>query len=178
MTSTLERPRPEVLESWHARDGTPLVIRPMRADDAGRELRFIESLSPQSRYERAFAHRGLRPGELRQLVRFDVRREVALAVTTGVDAGEDLVAVARLKKSPDGRVCEFAIVVGDAWQGQGVGRRLLEHLLAVARQAGVTRITGHTMATNPTMKSLARAVGFAVAPDPDDATVSLLSIEL
>lgn len=178
MTSTLDRPRPEVLESWHARDGSPLVIRPMSADDAGRELRFIESLSPQSRYERAFAHRGLRPGELRQLVRFDVRREVALAVTTGGDASEELVAVARLKKSPDGSVCEFAIVVGDAWQRQGVGQRLLERLLAVARQAGVTRVTGHTMATNPTMKSLARAVGFTVAPDPGDATVTLLSIAL
>jgi acetyltransferase len=178
MTTMLDRPRPEVLESWLARDGTPLAIRPMSADDAGRELRFIEALSPQSRYERSFAHRGLRPGELRQLVQFDVRREVALAATTGSGAAEELVAVARLKKSPDGSVCEFALVVGDAWQRQGVGRRLLERLMTVARQAGVTRVTGHTMATNPAMKSLAHALGFTVAPDPDDATVTLLSIAL
>lgn len=178
MTTTLDRPRPEVLESWFARDGTPLAIRPMSADDAGRELRFLEALSPQSRYERSFAHRGLRPGELRQLVRFDVRREVALAVTTGSGAAEELIAVARLKKSPDGSVCEFAIVVGDAWQRQGVGRRLLERLLAQARQAGVAQVTGHTMATNPSMKSLARSLGFTVAPDPEDATVTVLSISL
>jgi hypothetical protein len=34
------------------------------------------------------------------------------------------------------------------------------------------------MATNPAMKSLAHALGFTVAPDPDDATVTLLSIAL
>lgn len=178
MTRTLDRPRPEVIDHWHAPDGTPLVIRPMRADDVARELRFIEALSPQSRYQRNFSHRGLRPGELRSLVRYDVRREIALVVTTGTPPDERFVGVARLKKSADGRDCEFGIVTGDDWQHQGVGRRLLDTLLGVARQAGVARITGHTMATNAAMQSLARALGFAVTPDPHDATVSRLSIAL
>jgi acetyltransferase len=176
--SPARRP-PEVLERWRTPAGVELTIRPVAADDAGRELRFLESLSPQTRYERVFSHRGLlRPGELRQLVRFDVRREIALLAAARGSAGEEIVAVARLKKSADGSACEFAIVVGDAWQRQGVGGRLLERLLAVAKLAGIRRVDGVTLATNTAMKALCRRIGFQLRPDPADATVTLLSTDV
>ena len=78
------RPDADVLERWQVADGTEFQIRPLRSDDAGQELHFVQSLSPQTRYERTFSHRGLlAPGELRKLIRFDVREEVALvAVVT------------------------------------------------------------------------------------------------
>ncbi|MGE5339160.1 MAG: N-acetyltransferase family protein [Gemmatimonadota bacterium] len=173
-----DRPAPEVLENWCTSAGQELAIRPVAADDAARELHFMRSLSPQTRYERTFSHRGLMPGELQQLVRFDVRREIALLAAAGRKPDEEIVAVARLRKSPDGSQCEFAIVVGDKWQRQGIGARLLGKLLEVAKLAGVRRVTGRTMATNQSMKALARKVGFELHPDPDDATVTLLSIDL
>lgn len=173
-----DRPPPEALETLRTRAGAELVIRPVAADDAGRELRFLQSLSPQARYERAFSHRGLLPGELRRLVRFDVRNEIALCAVAGRRPDEEIVAVARLKKSPDGSPCEFAIAVGDAWQHQGIGWRLLVKLLEVARLAGVRQVIGHAMATNRSMLALAHKVGFALRSDPADATVTLLSIEL
>jgi acetyltransferase len=173
------RPAPEVLERWRTPAGADLLIRPVGADDAAREVRFLESLSPQTRYERVFSHRGLlQPGELRQLVRFDIRREIALLAAVGEKPHEEIVAVARLKKGADGGPCEFALVVGDAWQRQGVGERLLRRLLAVARLAGIGRVSGVTMATNASMKALCRKVGFRLRPDPDDATVTVLEIDL
>lgn len=169
---------PEVLERWRTPAGVRLLIRPVGPDDAGREVRFLQTLSAQTRYERAFSHRGLLPGELRQLVRFDVRREIGLLAATDAPDEEQIVAVARLKKSVDGLKCEFAIVVGDAWQRQGVGERLLQRLLAVAKLAGITQVAGVTMASNAGMKALCRKLGFAVQSDPGDATVALLSIAL
>lgn len=177
-STTLDRPAPEVIECWTSHAGAPLYIRPVGADDARREVQFIQSLSPQTRYERNFSHRGLLPGELRRLVSFDVRREIALLVATRADGEERIVGVARLKKSVDGSACEFAMVVGDAWHHQGIGDRLLSRLLAVARQAGVRQVSGVTMATNAAMKALARKLGFDVRPDPQDATLSLLSLAL
>ena len=173
-----ERPAPQILERWQSRAGVDLVIRPVGADDAAREVRFVQSLSPQSRYERVFSHRGLLPGELGRLVKFDVRREIALLAATQDGADEHIVGVARLKKSADGRQCEFAIVVGDAWHRQGIGERLLDKLLAVAKQAGIAQVSGVTMATNQSMKKLCRKLGFTVQPDPDDATLASLSIAL
>lgn len=168
---------PGVLERWRSPSGVDLLIRPVGADDAAREVRFLESLSAQTRYERLFSHRGLLPGELRQMVRFDVRREIALLAAAGEKPHEEIVAVARLKKGADDSQYEFAIVVGDAWQRQGIGERLLRRLLAVAKLAGVRQVSGVTLATNTGMKALCSRLGFSLRPDPGDATVTLLAID-
>lgn len=177
--SVAQRPEADVLDRWQAADGTRLVIRPLRADEAGKELDFLASLSDQTRYERTFSHRDvLGPGELRKLVRFDVHQEVALVAVVQSEAREPFAAVARLKKSPAGDLFEFAIVVGDAWQRRGVGARLLDKLVDVARRAGIPRVVGYTFATNEAMKGLARKTGFKVRTDPADASVAILEIEL
>lgn len=81
------RPAADVLERWRAADGTEVQIRPLRSDDAGREPDFVHALSPQTRYERTFSHRGdLAPGELAKLIRFDVREEVDLSPRPPRDA--------------------------------------------------------------------------------------------
>jgi acetyltransferase len=176
--SDSQRPEADVLDHWQAADGTRLVIRPLRADEAAQELDFVQSLSRQTRYERTFSHRGmLGPGELRKLVHFDVHQEVALVAVVQGDTPDAFAAVARLKKSA-GDVFEFAIVVSDAWQHRGVGTRLLEKLLEVARNAGIPRVIGYTFATNQAMKGLARKAGFRLRPDPEDASLSILEIDL
>ncbi len=173
-----ERRPPEVLEQWQAADGRTLRIRPVFSDDSRRELRFLETLSSDARYERLLGHRSsLRPGELGRLVRFDVRREVALLAAVGSDADEEIIGVARLHNTGPRR-CEFALVVGDAWQRGGVGTRLLRRLLDVARSAGVVEVTGTTRAGNEAMKALARKLGFTLASDPDDATLVRLTCAL
>ncbi len=48
----------------------------------------------------------------------------------------------------------------------------------MAKLAGIRQVTGVTMATNVSMKALARKLGFSVQPDPQDATLSLLTIAL
>jgi len=174
-----QRPEADALDRWQAPDGTQFVIRPLRADEATQELNFIQSLSQQTRYERTFSHRGLLgPGELRKLIRFDVREEVALVAAVPGGAQDEFAAVARLKKSPRGDQFEFAIVVSDAWQRRGIGARLLGKLLDVAGRAGIPRIVGYTFATNEAMKGLARKAGFTVRSDPDDASLAILEIDL
>lgn len=171
--------RADVIDRWTSPAGAGLLIRPLRADEAARELRFIASLSPQSRYERVFSHRGLLPGELNQLMKFDVRREIALLVARADD--DEIVAVARLRKADTAATsddCEFAIVVGDAWHRQGVGRRLLQQLVDVARAAGLRELVGYTLASNASMQALARRIGFRVESDPDDRTMMRLSLAL
>src|SRR5438045_721244 len=62
---------------------------------------------------------------------------------------------------------EFAVVVADAWQGQGLGERLLKALLEHAGRAGVGRVAGVTHLNNRPMRALARKLGFAIARDED-----------
>lgn len=172
------RPRADVLDRWDTTDDTRVIIRPLHADDAPLELRFLKGLSQQTIYERTFARRGkLKPGELGRLVRFDVRNQIALVATAAVEGQEEFLGVVRLARSPDGEF-EFAIVVHDAWQRRGVATRLMNTLLAAARRAGIRRIGGVTLASNIAMQALARKAGFAVSRDPEDATAFLLDIGL
>jgi acetyltransferase len=175
---TDHRQRADVLDQWVMDDGTEVIVRPLHADEEERERRFIEGLSQQSLYERTFSRRTrLKPGELEQLVRFDVRKQIALVAATLIGDQEEFIAVARLARGPDDAF-EFAIVVHDGWQRRGVASRLMHTLLTAARHAGIERIGGVTLASNAAMLALARKIGFDVRRDPEDGTALLLALEL
>jgi RimJ/RimL family protein N-acetyltransferase len=92
-------------------------------------------LSPLARPEQA------RPERLLDLDHCD--REAVAAVVDG-----EIVGVARWFRQPSERAAEIAVVVADAWQGQGVGTRMLSSLAALARSAGIDRFTATMQADN------------------------------
>jgi GNAT superfamily N-acetyltransferase len=69
-----------------------------------------------------------------------------------------------------GAQAEIAILVDDAWQGDGIGTLLIEHLAAVARRAGIQELVGDVLASNVTMlrttASLAPGIGRHHGDDP------------
>jgi len=160
-------------EDWQLADGTPVTIRPIRASDYLLELAFVRGLSRESRYQRLLSARDLLPGELRRLTDIDTTREMALIATTRIAGAETQMGVARyVRESATSHTSELAIVIGDRWQRQGLGEKLLRNLLAAAAEAGVGEISGLTLATNAGMLGLARKLGFRVAREAGDATVS------
>jgi acetyltransferase len=82
----------------------------------------------------------------------------------------------------DGKEGELAIVVGDPWQGKGVGETLFQHGLAVAKQRGIESLVGMVAAENTTVLSLVRKLGFRVKWDSRDhvyhITMDLKSVDL
>jgi acetyltransferase len=65
------------------------------------------------------------------------------------------------------------MLVGDAWQGRGLGSELMRRLIDVARREGLARVHGEILATYGPMIRLSRRLGFAVEPgDPTDGTVT------
>jgi acetyltransferase len=71
--------------------------------------------------------------------------------------------VVRLGCDPERRKAEFALVVGDPWQGKGVGRRLMQRCLDAARDYGVETLRGEVLAENSEMLALCRSLGFRAA---------------
>ena len=167
-----------LIESIRLRDGTPLTIRPIRADDYRLELDFVRGLSARTAYQRLLSPRKLRAEELLRMVRIDYDRELALIATTVVDGQVRQIGVARYAPEPDGTSCDFGIVIADAWQGRGLGEVLLRALVRAAARAGVPTLSGLTLADNYPMRELARKVGFSAHRDPHDATVVQLRLPL
>ena len=167
-----------LIETIRLHDGARLTIRPIRSSDYRLELDFIRGLSARSAYQRLLSPRKLRADEVMRLVNIDYTRELALIAITNVDGEERQVGVARYVPEADGTSCDFAIVIADAWQGRGLGERLLRALLRAAARGGVPLLTGLTLSANEPMRALARKVGFALTRDPHDATVVQLRLPL
>jgi len=151
-------PYPAELESEVSlRDGTRVLLRPMRPEDVELEKRFVDRLSERSRFQRFMQHLPqLPPKMLARFTQLDYDRELALVA---VYEGE-FIAVGRFAPNLDGETAEFALVVADAWQGRGLGRLLLTRLREEARKAGYQALYGNIMQANREMLELAYHLGF------------------
>jgi len=157
-------PYPNQYEStWTMRDGTDIFIRPIKPEDAQLLVDLFHSLSRESIYFRFFSP--LRSLSHEMLVRFtqiDYYRDVALVAIDEASERERMLGVSRLMSDPDGKEAEFAVVVGDSWQGKGLGAKLLEHIISIAKERGIRHLWGLVLAANTTMLSLARQLGFTI----------------
>jgi acetyltransferase len=151
------------------RDRRTVHVRPIRPEDAGREQRFFERLSEQSRYQRFMQYmKALPPRMLARFTQLDYDRELALVALWK----DEFVAVGRYAPNPDGTTAEFALAVADDWQGKGLGHTLLERLCDAARAAGYRALIGHILEANHDMLALAEHLGFVRQSD-DGATVTV-----
>ena len=143
-------------------DGTPFVVRPIRASDGPALSTAFERMSARSRYLRFFSVRARLGAELTERltdIDHDGHRAWVVADPTApseVGSNEGLgIAVARLI-DVDGEpgVAEAALVVTDEYQGRGFGRLLLELLLGTARDVGIEFIRFEILYENRGMRGL------------------------
>jgi len=125
--------------------------------------RFVGRLSLRSRVQRFFSPLRELPSPLvRAIERGDGAHRLLLAEHAG-----EVVALGQYAVVEGGR-CELALVVADDWQGRGIGRALIDRLLADAALRGLHEAVLETMVDNRAMKSLAQRAGFVLRPHPED----------
>jgi acetyltransferase len=115
---------------------------------------------------------------LSRFTQIDYDREMALIAVIHEDAGDRQVGVARYVTYPDGRSCEFAIVVGDDWQRRGIATRLLQKLIDIARERRLERMDGIVLRENRNMQALAERLGFHQEVSREDPDLVVLTLEL
>jgi acetyltransferase len=153
--------------AWRTCDGWDLVIRPIEPSDADCWVDFITNLSPATRHKRGATRiEQLTPDLIRRRVNPDPEGERALVCAARRGDESILTGVGRLVRHAERR-WEFMLVVADAWQRRGIGRRLMAALdqQAVARACG--ELEGIVLATNRGMLELCERLGFRVEPHPD-----------
>ena len=167
------------VHEWQLAGGTSVTIRPIRPEDAEIERAFVQGLSPESKYFRFMGTlRELTPQMLVRFTQIDYDREMAFLAATRAGGKEEEIGICRYSTEPNGQSCEFAVVVGDQWQGRGIGRRLMEELIAVAREKRLKRIIGHVLASNSRMLAFMGELGFTIVSDPADPLVRRVTLDL
>ena len=160
-------------------DGTDIIIRPIRPEDAEIEQEFIRGLSAESKYFRFM--NSIHELSLEMLVRFtqiDYHNEMALVAINPGPKGEEEIGVARYMTNPDKKTCEFAIVVSDRWQGKGIARLLMQKLLDIARNRNLEVMEGQVLANNYRMLELMASMGFQVQNDAEDPGIKVVTQRL
>ncbi len=170
---------------WPLRGGGEYTVRPIHPDDANMLQDLMRRLSPESRYFRFVSSiEQLPPTMLARFTLIDYDREMALvAVHKQRHAGEDgeiteterIIGVSRYITNPDQSSCEFALVVADDYAGKGLGSRLMESIMDVARDKGLSEIIGLVLANNTGMLKLMRSLGFHVKRHAEDREFMLVT---
>jgi acetyltransferase len=153
------------------RDGTPVLLRPIKPEDESLVHRLLQSCSEQTIYFRYF-HR-IRKFTRDLLIRFtqnDYDREVAI-IAVGQPPGPPLMfGVVRLVMTPNREQGEFAILVGDPWQGKGLGATLMERIIGVAQDYGVKYLYGDVLLENEPMLGMMKRLGFSFRKNLEEGT--------
>ena len=161
-------PYPEEDESHMVSvDGRRIFIRPVKPEDAPLFTALFKVLSPTTIYYRFFGLlKELKPEMLARFTQIDYDREIALVAIDEDSETDRMLGVARIIGDPDGKTGEFAVLVGDAWQGKGIGSNLLEKCLSIAEKRGFKTVHGIVLKENKNMLALGKKLGFEIKRDP------------
>ena len=157
-------PYPNQYESdWLLEDGMPLLLRPMKPEDESLVSEFLSNCSEDTVYFRYF--KLIKNWTHEMLIRFtqnDYDRELGL-MAIGLPPGpEVMMGVSRMVMAVDRSTAEFAVIVADPWQGKGLGEKLIERVIEIARDNGVKMLYGDVLATNLPMLGLMKKTGFSI----------------
>jgi acyl-CoA synthetase (NDP forming)/RimJ/RimL family protein N-acetyltransferase len=149
-------------------DGTTVLIRQARPQDADAIRQMHLQMSPANTYLRFFS-----------VSRLSASREAA-RVSRPLDArhyallawlGDELVGVASYEQTDAPGVAEIAFAVSDQMHGRGVASLLLDHLISAARLRGVRAFTADTLADNLAMLRVFANAGLSARRRVSDGVI-------
>jgi acetyltransferase len=153
---------------FRLRDGREVLVRTIRPEDEALIIALHASHSENTIRMRFFSLvKTLSRDSLIRLCHLDYNREFALVAVLREGEQTKIAGVSRYYLHPESGDAEFAVVVGDAWQKQGLGKHLMERLISVARERGVKRLVGLVLADNQPMLALMRKLGFEREQEAD-----------
>jgi acetyltransferase len=165
----------QYIDIFKLKDGPGVIIRPIRPEDEPLMEELLKGSSEQTLMLRFF--RKMSDMSHEQLVRYcniDYDRELAFVAVILNGDREQIIGEARISKLPDQENAEMAVVVGDQWQGQGIGKALLVHCLKIAKELGIKKMWMEILKANTRMLYRAEKLGFQKASfDEDSLRVSL-----
>jgi len=165
------------MTTFRLKNGTEVTIRAIRPEDEPLIIALHAGHSEYTLRMRFFSLvKTLSHDSLIRLCHLDYDREMALVAVRHDGDSPHILGVSRYSLTDEPGAAEFALVVGDAHQRQGLGRHLLTRLIDIARESGVKRLVGEVLAENYPMLDLTASLGFR--PEGVEDGVVKVALEL
>jgi acetyltransferase len=168
---TAIRPYPnQYVSEWNFKGELPVTLRPIRPDDEPLVVKFHEGLSEESVYLR-YAHMmklsyRTSHDRLSRICFTDYDQQMVLvAEHLNPDTGaHNILGIGRLTKLHGTEEAEFAVLVQDEYQRGGLGTQIVQQLVHVARQEGVSLLFAEILRENSAMQRICDRLGFKLTP--------------
>ncbi len=157
-------PYPKKYETlWLLKNGQEVLLRPIKPEDEPMWLEWFQSLSEESIRYRFFQMLKDTPHEVRvRYCNVDYDREVALVAEIVENGKRKILGVSRVSIEPDGKHGEMAFIVSDYWQGLGLGTKLVDYSLDIAKEKGIESVYAIMLQDNYRAISLTKKMGFTI----------------
>ncbi len=131
------------------RDGTEVLLRPIKPTDERMEQELFYSLSDRSVYLRFFSSMGAMPHErVQYYTTIDYEDQMAIVAILEEGREEKMIGVGRYIRDKDSDMAELALLVHDEWQGKGLGTLLHEYLAQIAQSRNIGGFRGEILEQN------------------------------
>jgi acetyltransferase len=105
----------------------------------------------------------------------DYDREVAI-VAQLEEEKHRVIGVGRVILEPGKNCGEFAVVVGDGWQGRGLGSKLIDYIIEIGKDMGLEIMYGYVSLNNAKMINLCTRKGFELKPIDEEIAKATLKL--
>jgi len=149
------------ITSWRLPDGTAVLLRPIRPEDESLERELLLSLSGETMRMRFFQK--IKDISHEMLVRFcniDYDRDVAIVAEVKENEKRRLIGIGRVMREHDLKSGEIGVLVHDDFQEKGLGYKLVETLIGIAKEKGIEELHGIALAENTRILRMVREFDF------------------
>jgi acetyltransferase len=142
-------------------NGLKVKLRPIKPEDEPLEKELFNRLSKETIYFRFFGYLpSVDHSILSRFTHIDYDREMAI-IAQITDKGQNkMIGVVRMIADPWNESAEYAIVIADDWQGQGLGTVLTNYIFEIARDRGIQKIEADVLDSNQSMIHMFKKWGF------------------
>ena len=156
----------EFEKNYKLRDGTKFLLRPVKPSDADIWVELYKSLSSNSKYMRFFTDH-LTPSQkmIDKYTKIDYVNNFALVAIVKENGRDKMLGVARYVLDPPPDSAELAVVVADAWQGKGLGTKMLLYIIEIMIKRKIKKVHGDVFLENRAMLQLMNEGGFKLAKE-------------
>ncbi len=154
--------------------GQTVFLRPIRPEDEIMEAEMFTTFSSETQRFRFFGPiKDITHEMLIRYTQIDYDREIAIIAELSEGGKKRMLGVVRVISDAYNEMAEFAIVIGDPWQKQGLGGKMMEHMLDICRKRHVKKLYAYTLPDNSGMLHLFKKFGFTIKHDEDLYRVDL-----
>jgi acetyl coenzyme A synthetase (ADP forming)-like protein len=150
------------------KDGSRILLRPIKKDDVERWLNFISRLSDRTKYLRFHSVPKLGREDAIRFCSVDYDNAFAFVAEVLRNRRRDIVAIGRYYRIPYKPSAEVSFVVEDAYQRKGIGTKFMEWLANVARDNGITTFEASVLAENMEMVHVFKNYGFHITSELEE----------